>query len=374
METINNSSQINIDELLKESETVVSDSNGLIINDDENIGKIDEKPKAAVPKEYDGPGIVLEKKTKEEKLKDATIVGVNKDTRGYVNDYIAEQNKEIAKAKAAKELMEEKGITPEELKAKGVKKVLTREELQEFKANPDPARQVTIVVERGDLGKIEFTPEQQKLIETATKIVIEEKEQKQFRTLKLRKEPVKNKRQIIPQFFDKTLSPFIALGSGYMGKMKNCSTQDIMKLGRAIDSGANYQSQIDRWQLLYEKMNLRSSACGVVMRHPQEQKTLYLAGDTIWCDFVKGAIDSYSPDVIVVNAAEATILGFGRIIMGLEDVQAVLDYAPDAVIIASHMDNVGHEKLWRSDLRQYIQTNHLQSRLLVPEDGEICSF
>ena len=104
METINNSSQINIDELLKESETVVSDSNGLIINDDENIGKIDEKPKAAAPKEYDGPGIVLEKKTKEEKLKDATIGGVNKDTRGYVNDYIAEQNKEIAKAKAAKEL------------------------------------------------------------------------------------------------------------------------------------------------------------------------------------------------------------------------------------------------------------------------------
>ena len=32
--------------------------------------------------------------------------------------------------------------------------------------------------------------------------------------------------------------------------------------------------------LLYEKMNLRSSACGVVMRHPAEEKTLYLVGDT----------------------------------------------------------------------------------------------
>lgn len=56
------------------------------------------------------------------------------------------------------------------------------------------------------------------------------------------------------------------------------------------------------------------------MCHPQEQKTLYLAGDTIWYDFVKGVIDSYSPDVIVANAVEATILGFGRIIMGLADV------------------------------------------------------
>ena len=111
-----------------------------------------------------------------------------------------------------------------------------------------------------------------------------------------------------------------------------------------------------------------------VMRHPAEAKTLYLAGDTIWCDYVKAAIDTFAPDVIVVNAAEATIVGFGRIIMGLEDVQAVLDHAPRAVVIASHMDNVGHEKLWRRDLRGYIREHHLEARLLVPEDGEVCRF
>lgn len=126
--------------------------------------------------------------------------------------------------------------------------------------------------------------------------------------------------------------------------------------------------------LLYEKVNMRSAACGVVMRHTQEEKTLYLVGDTIWCDFVKAVIDSASPDVIVVNAAEATIQGFGRIIMGLEDIQEVLDHAPDAIVIASHMDNVGHEKLWRSDLRKYVSEHHLEKRLLVPDDGEIYQF
>ena len=125
--------------------------------------------------------------------------------------------------------------------------------------------------------------------------------------------------------------------------------------------------------LLYEKMNLRSSACGVVMRHPAEEKTLYLVGDTIWCDYVKAALDSFNPDVIVVNAA-ATIRGFGRIIMDLEDVQTVLDHAPHAVVIASHMDNVGHETLWRRDLKRYVQQHHLETRLLVPEDGEVCEF
>ena len=116
--------------------------------------------------------------------------------------------------------------------------------------------------------------------------------------------------------------------------------------------------------LLYEKMNLRSS----------EEKTLYLVGDTIWCDYVKAALDSFNPDVIVVNAAAATIRGFGRIIMDLEDVQAVLDHAPHAVVIASHMDNVGHETLWRRDLKRYVQQHHLETRLLVPEDGEVCEF
>lgn len=124
--------------------------------------------------------------------------------------------------------------------------------------------------------------------------------------------------------------------------------------------------------LLYEKVKMRGNACGVVMRHPAEAKTLYLAGDTIWCDYVKAVIDSVSPDVIVVNAAAAAVQGFGRIIMGLEDIQSVLDHAPQAVVIASHMDNVGHETLWRKDLRDYIQKKQLGERLLVPDDGEVC--
>ena len=126
--------------------------------------------------------------------------------------------------------------------------------------------------------------------------------------------------------------------------------------------------------LLYEKVKMRANACGVIMRHPSEEKVLYLAGDTIWCDYVRAVIDSVSPDVIVVNAAAATILGFGRIIMGLEDIQAVLDHAPRAVVIASHMDNVGHQTLLRQDLRSYIRDHRLEGRLLVPDDGEICRF
>lgn len=128
--------------------------------------------------------------------------------------------------------------------------------------------------------------------------------------------------------------------------------------------------------IMYEKLNLpfRKEACGVVMRSKSESKTLYMAGDTIWCDYVSAAIKIYKPDIIVVNAAQATITGFGPIIMGLNDIEQVLSAAPTATVIASHMDNVGHAALWRKDIHVFVDKSNLQNRVLIPEDGEVCEF
>jgi L-ascorbate metabolism protein UlaG (beta-lactamase superfamily) len=121
---------------------------------------------------------------------------------------------------------------------------------------------------------------------------------------------------------------------------------------------------------LYENLPIRREACGVVMRSPKEAKTLYLAGDTVWCDYVAAAIRDYCPDVIVVNAARARVAPFGPIIMGLEDIGRVLETAPKATVVASHMDNVGHATLWRRDIREFAETHGVKERLLIPEDGE----
>ena len=125
---------------------------------------------------------------------------------------------------------------------------------------------------------------------------------------------------------------------------------------------------------LYENLPIRREACGVVMRSPREAKTLYLAGDTVWCEYVDAAIRDYRPDVIVVNAARAMVAPFGPIIMGLEDIGKVLEAAPKAAVVASHMDNVGHATLWRREIHAFVEKDGLQERLLIPEDGETCSF
>lgn len=90
---------------------------------------------------------------------------------------------------------------------------------------------------------------------------------------------------------------------------------------------------------LCDSIGLPYDAMGVVFKS-NDEKTLYIAGDTIWCEEVKAALEKYSPDVIVVNACAATVLNGERLIMNIDDVKEVLQHAPNSTVIASHMDTV----------------------------------
>jgi L-ascorbate metabolism protein UlaG (beta-lactamase superfamily) len=113
--------------------------------------------------------------------------------------------------------------------------------------------------------------------------------------------------------------------------------------------------------------------CGVVFRHPDE-KTLYLAGDTIWNDHVQAALTQHRPDIVIANAGAATINGVGQIIMGTEDVLAVHRAAPEARIVASHMEALNHCVLSRAELRAFAEDNGFSDHLDIPADGETLTF
>lgn len=108
---------------------------------------------------------------------------------------------------------------------------------------------------------------------------------------------------------------------------------------------------------------------GVVFNHPDE-KTLYVAGDTVWCDDVQEALDAHQPDVIVLNAGDAQIDGDISIIMGKEDVYKVHKAAPNATIITSHLEAVNHATLSRKELKSFINEKGISSNVWVPDDGE----
>jgi len=112
---------------------------------------------------------------------------------------------------------------------------------------------------------------------------------------------------------------------------------------------------------------------GVVFSHPDEP-TLYLAGDTVWNRHVEDSLAGHRPDVVVLNCGDAQVPGLGAIIMDQHDLAKVAQAAPQATIVASHLEAVNHCVLSRAALRGFLDEQGLRKRVLVPEDGEVCTF
>ncbi|MDN4492760.1 MBL fold metallo-hydrolase [Ureibacillus aquaedulcis] len=122
-----------------------------------------------------------------------------------------------------------------------------------------------------------------------------------------------------------------------------------------------------------EILKLAGLVCGVVFKHPDE-KTLYIAGDTIWYDAVHEVINTSKPEIIVVNAGDNQFNEGGSLVMGKEDVFEVYNAAPNSKIIAVHMEAVNHWGLSREELKSFINEKGMTSSVLVPDDGEFYEF
>ncbi|KAA6448579.1 MBL fold metallo-hydrolase [Bacillus swezeyi] len=122
-----------------------------------------------------------------------------------------------------------------------------------------------------------------------------------------------------------------------------------------------------------EILKLAGEVCGVVFKHSNE-KTLYVAGDTVWYEGVQEEIDTHQPDIIVVNGGDNQFLEGGSLVMGKEDIYEVYKAAPNATIISSHMEAVNHWTLSREELKTFIQEKGIVSHVLVPDDGESYTF
>src|SRR5690606_32114167 len=118
-----------------------------------------------------------------------------------------------------------------------------------------------------------------------------------------------------------------------------------------------------------EILKMAGLVCGVVFKH-EDEKTLYIAGDTVWYEGVQEAIDAHQPEVIVLNAGDNQFTEGGSLVMGKEDVQQTHKAAPQATLIASHMEAVNHWALSREDLKQFADEQGFSDKLHVPEDGE----
>ncbi|MDH3225493.1 MAG: MBL fold metallo-hydrolase [Thermoleophilia bacterium] len=108
---------------------------------------------------------------------------------------------------------------------------------------------------------------------------------------------------------------------------------------------------------------------GVVLAAPREP-TLYLAGDSVWCEQTAAAIDAHHPDVIVVNAGAPQFTHGGSITMDAADVVSTAEVAPAGTVIAVHMEAYNHCGLTRAALAEACERAGCADRVLIPADGE----
>jgi L-ascorbate metabolism protein UlaG (beta-lactamase superfamily) len=107
---------------------------------------------------------------------------------------------------------------------------------------------------------------------------------------------------------------------------------------------------------------------GFILRATGEP-TLYIAGDTIWCDEVQRAIGQHKPAVIVVNTGAAQFLEGDPITMTADDLITTCKSAASARLVAVHMESINHCLLTRDDLAFQLEAARVSDRVAIPLDG-----
>jgi L-ascorbate metabolism protein UlaG (beta-lactamase superfamily) len=111
---------------------------------------------------------------------------------------------------------------------------------------------------------------------------------------------------------------------------------------------------------------LLAPVSGFVLR-AEGEPTVYVAGDTIWCDEVRDAIDEHAPDVVVVNASGARFNEGDPIVMTADDVVATARHATGAHVVAVHLEAINHCLETRGELLARLREERLD--VSVPADG-----
>ncbi len=110
--------------------------------------------------------------------------------------------------------------------------------------------------------------------------------------------------------------------------------------------------------------------CGFFLEAPGEPR-FYWAGDTVWTEEVAGVIKSLRPEVIVTHSGGA-VWGEGElIIMDAAQTIQVCRAAPEALVIATHLEALDHCLSGRDDLAAAARAAGFgPDRLRIPADGE----
>lgn len=124
-----------------------------------------------------------------------------------------------------------------------------------------------------------------------------------------------------------------------------------------------------------EVLQIMGPVMGFVLRAIGEP-TIYWAGDTIWYDEVAQVVAEVKPDIIITHSCGA-VWSAEKTLIVMDDKQTVTvgAAAPQATIIAVHMEALDHATITREQLRATAAAAGIApERLLIPADGETINW
>ena len=116
-------------------------------------------------------------------------------------------------------------------------------------------------------------------------------------------------------------------------------------------------------------VNTGWNVSGFVFSAPGSE-VVYIAGDTTYAQEVEDALDTFKPNVTIVNSG-AVGPSNNPWTMTAEDVRSVAIQLPSTHIIAVHLEVHPNAKITRSELRKFTEENDIASRVRIPNDGDV---
>lgn len=101
-----------------------------------------------------------------------------------------------------------------------------------------------------------------------------------------------------------------------------------------------------------------------------KNQSVYVAGDTIWCEEVKRVIDEYDPKHIIVAGGAATFVFGEPVTMTFRDIKNVAAHAVSSKIWVTHLESVSPCREDRNFINESINSHALSNQCFVLEDGE----
>lgn len=120
-----------------------------------------------------------------------------------------------------------------------------------------------------------------------------------------------------------------------------------------------------------QMLEVLGEVSGFVLK-ANDHPTVYVVGDCLWDSEIESNIEKHQPDIIITNSGGAIFMGETRILMDEKETIAVAKKAPNAKVVAVHIESIDHCPVTRASMKEAAEKENVN--IFTPQNGEVLSF